>query len=187
MRKARTIVTPLLLSLGLAACGQNATTAQNAATGQPMEETATTTAQDAAITETAAVANEAAPDRAAAAATVTALPLKRGYYVSSDTPCGQSSNATTSLLRRDGIGGSRSFCEFRKIEKTGPSLYRVTEACGDLQDDAPPDVGVTIYTLTGDTAFTSKSASGWVHSARYCRQSSMSPDFRENDIGDLID
>ncbi len=138
-----------------------------------------------AIMASLAVGLAACGQGVAADATAT-LPLKRGYYVASDTPCGQASNATTVLLRRDGIGGARDFCEFRKIERAGPNTYRVTEACGDLQDQAPPEVGVTTYTLSGDTAFTSRNASGWEHSARYCAQSSMPADWRANDISDII-
>ncbi len=170
MRKSGAILTPVLLSLGLAACGQNPATTENITTETSGAETENSKAQDATI--------------AAETAKVTMLPLKRGFYVSSDTPCGQSSNATTSLLDRTGIGGSRSYCTFEKIEKTGPDTYRVTESCGDLQDDAPSETGITTYTLTGDTRFTSKNATGWEHSARYCPQASMSPDFRENDISD---
>jgi len=118
---------------------------------------------------------------------VTALPLKRGYYVASDTPCDQASNATTTLLRRDGFSGSRDFCEFKKIERTGANTYRVTEACGDVQDDAPPETSVNIYTLEGDAAFSVERESGWVHGARYCAQSSMPPEWRENDINDVTD
>lgn len=114
------------------------------------------------------------------------LPLKRGYYVADGTPCDKASNATTVLLRRDGIGGSRDFCEFKSIEVAGPNTYRVTEACEALQDDAPPEVDVATYTLMGDTRFTSKSAHGWTLSARLCPQGSMPPEWRENDISDAI-
>lgn len=164
----------------LTARGQNAATADTAS------------APDAAAIETTNTANEtaapavveAAPAKAQTA-TVTALPLKRGYYVASDTPCDQASNATTVLLRSEGIGGSRDFCDFTKIEKTGANTYRVTEACRDLQDSAPPETSINTYTLKGDTGFTSKSANGWEHSARYCAQSSMPPEWRKNDIGDV--
>lgn len=193
MSQTRSLVVPLLLAAGLAACGQNAATAENpAATEGAAEAVSGGTAG-----MTAAEANTASPNQAAAPATpeavpdkaqaapVAALPLKRGYYVASDTPCSQASNATTTLLRREGIGGARDFCEFKKIEQSGPNTFRVTEACGDLQDNVPPETSVTTYTLKGDTAFTSKSASGWEHSARYCAQSSMPPDWRANDISDV--
>ncbi|MGE8136306.1 hypothetical protein ACQKO5_22185 [Novosphingobium subterraneum] len=193
MSKTRSLVVPLLLAAGLAACGQNAATAENtAATESAVEAESGNTAGMA-----AAEANTVSPNQAAApatpkavpakaqAATIAALPLKRGYYVESDTPCGQASNATTTLLRREGIGGARDFCEFKKIEQTGPNTYRVTEACGDLQDSAPPETSTSIYTLTGDTAFTAKSEHGWERSARYCAQSTMPPDWRANDISDV--
>lgn len=193
MKKARSLVVPLLLTAGLAACGQNAATAENAAATEGATEavsggTAGITAAEASTASANQAAAPAAPEAVPAkaqTATIAALPLKRGYYVESDTPCGQASNATTTLLRREGIGGARDFCEFKKIEQTGPNTYRVTEACGDLQDNAPPETSTSIYTLTGDTAFTAKSEHGWERSARYCAQSTMPPDWRANDISDV--
>jgi hypothetical protein len=129
----------------------------------------------------------AAEPVATAVATVTALPLKRGFYVAAGTACGQASNATLSLLRSTGLGGSRDFCEFVKIEKTGESSYRVTEKCGDLQ--AGPDsefTQVATWETQGDTGFRRTSDSGWESSARYCAQSSLPDPWRENDISDLV-
>ena len=193
MSQTRSLVVPLLLAAGLAACGQNVATAENAAATEGAAEavsggTAGITAAEANTASANQAAAPAAPEAVPAkaqAATVAALPLKRGYYVESDTPCGQASNATTTLLRREGIGGARDFCEFKKIEQTGPNIYRVTEACGDLQDNAPPETSTSIYALTGDTAFTAKSEHGWERSARYCAQSTMPPDWRANDISDV--
>ncbi len=193
MSQTRSLVVPLLLAAGLAACGQNAATAENTAATEGAAEaasgnTADVTAAEASTASANQAAAPAAPEAVPAkaqAATIAALPLKRGYYVESDTPCGQASNATTTLLRREGIGGARDFCEFKKIEQTGPNTYRVTEACGDLQDSAPPETSTSIYTVTGDTAFTAKSEHGWERSARYCAQSTMPPDWRANDISDV--
>ncbi len=56
----------------------------------------------------------------AAGNSVSELPLKRGFYVASDTPCEQASNATLQLLRRDGVGGARDFCEFKQILEIAP-------------------------------------------------------------------
>lgn len=160
MSTSCSLVVPLVLAAGLAACGQRAANVAGIATA------------------------ESGPARVQAD-TISALPLRRGYYVDSDTPCSQASNATTTLLRREGIGGARDFCEFRNIEQTGPNTYRVTEACADLQDSAPPESSVTTYTLRGDTAFTSRSEHGWQRSARHCAQTSMPPDWRANDISDV--
>lgn len=115
-------------------------------------------------------------------ATIEALPLRRGYYVASDTPCGEASNATVLLLRRNGIGGARDFCEFQRIERIGPGDYRVVEACGDLRDEAPPESSVASYRLSGDEAFTIVDAHGRAFAARYCPQADMPAAFRANDI-----
>lgn len=116
---------------------------------------------------------------------VTTLPLEPGYYVASDTPCGEASNATVSLLRRTGIGGARDFCEFTTIEQTGPSIYRVTQSCQESQPGGATSVAVVTYVLSGNARFVSRSDQGWSHSARRCSQSTMPPEWRPNDIRDL--
>lgn len=122
-----------------------------------------------------------------AAAAISALPLRHGYYVDSDTPCSKASNATVSLLGRDGIAGARDFCTFEKIEQTGLRTYRVTQSCKVFQDTAPPQVSVVIYTLVDESRFASRSEQGWEYSARHCSQSSMPPQWRRNDIRDAGD
>lgn len=159
MRKAAPIAM-LMLLVGTYACGRSPTSSMHAS------------------------ATELAPTPARAAA---ALPLKRGYYVASDTPCGKASNATVLLLRRDGIGGSRHFCEFKKIQRTAVTTYRVTEACTELPSGAMPEIRVSIYTLMGDNRFTVRSTDGREFSARYCAQSRMPPEWRANDIRDVTD
>jgi len=122
----------------------------------------------------------------AAAAPVT-LPLQRGFYVASDTACEAASNATLLLFRGDGFNGSRDGCDFKTIEQTGPQNYRVTEHCADFQ--AGPDSATTQivdYRLSDSTRFTSKSNDGWERDFRYCEQSSLPEDWRDNDISDLI-
>lgn len=119
------------------------------------------------------------------APTVAQLPLQRGYYVASDTPCREASNATLLLLRRDGVGGARDFCEFVRIERVGASSYRVVEKCMDFQgSDAA--IGVSFYQIQSETRFTVTNEQGWRSSARYCEQSSLPSLWRDNDISDLI-
>lgn len=191
MSKARSLVVPLLLAAGLAACGQNAATAddsaENAAATEAPENTAApdmpvreTAAATPAAVETAAApavtkdAPAAAP--AKAAATLKSLPLKRGFYVSSDTPCAQASNATLRLVTREGINWARDVCTFRKIEKTGATSYRVTESCsGEPQ----------AYEIPNETSFTVKYDGGSESSARFCAQSSLPDPWRDNDISDV--
>lgn len=106
---------------------------------------------------------------------VATLPLEPGYYVASDTPCDKASNATVSLLRRTGIGGARDFCEFTTIEQTGPSTYRVTQSCQELQPGGATSIAVVTYVLSGHARFFSRSDQGWCHSARRCAPSTMPP------------
>lgn len=128
-------------------------------------------------------AADAAP---AEAGTVTELPLLRGFYVAADTPCDAASNATLSLLRRDGIGGARDFCGFTGIDRTGPSTYSVTASCRDLQDEGLGYITVAIYELHDEASFTATHENGWVHQARRCPQASLPEPWRAADITDVL-
>lgn len=112
---------------------------------------------------------------------VAILPLQRGYYVASDTPCAQASNATLLLLRRNGIGGARYFCEFRRIEQTGPTSYVVEEACADFQEDDAKTQYLQ-YEVVNNDRFLTKDRGVTVLDARYCAQSELPPDWRNTDI-----
>lgn len=115
------------------------------------------------------------------------LPLKRGFYVATDTPCDQASNATLQLVTSRGINGARTICMFRTIDQTGPDTYRATEDCHDIQGDKPTDVRVVTYTLKGDEQFSFRNEHGWESSVRYCPQSSLPDPWRDNDISDFIE
>lgn len=128
------------------------------------------------------------PTPAAAAAkpiTAPSLPLQRGYYVASDTPCGQASNATLQLLRRNGIGAARTICDFKAIEQTGPTGYRVRESCTELGGTTAATETVN-YEIANDRSFTARRAGGADYKARYCAQSSLPSPWRDNDIRGLI-
>lgn len=130
-----------------------------------------------AVVETVAAATAApasAPEKATA--TVKALPLRRGFYVSADTPCNQASNATLRLVTREGVNWARDICTFKKIEKTGATSYRVTDSCSDEP---------TTYEVPNETSFTVKYEGGSESSARYCAQSTLPDPWRDNDISDI--
>lgn len=114
------------------------------------------------------------------------LPLQRGYYVASDTPCGQASNATLQLLRRSGIGAARTLCEFKAIEQTGPTSYRVRESCSELGSTTAAATETVSYEIANDRSFTARRADGADYKARYCAQSSLPSPWRDNDIRGLI-
>jgi hypothetical protein len=118
--------------------------------------------------------------------TAAQLPLKRGFYVTRDTPCEAASNATLVLVREGGINGARESCDFVAIEQTGPQRYRVTRRCADLQAGAD-DTSEHVATLDvpDEVTFTSRSDSGEESQFRRCEQASLPDPWRDNDIGDL--
>ena len=133
----------------------------------------------------AGAAADAAPSTGATGERVSELPLKRGFYVASDTPCEQASNATLLLLRRDGIGGARDACDFTQIERVGATTYRVTERCADLTDPDSAETWAVTWEIPNDTSFSTEREDGWSSSARHCEQSRLPDPWRDNDISDV--
>ncbi len=123
---------------------------------------------------------------AAKAGAATGLPLKRGYYVASDTPCGSASNATLQLVRRNGIGVARMVCQFKQVEQTGAATWRVTEECREITRDDAAETSVRTYEIASDNRFKVTGPDGASWSARYCAQSSLPAPWRSNDIRDLM-
>jgi hypothetical protein len=117
---------------------------------------------------------------------VTELPLKRGFYIVSDTACGQASNATLLLVHRDGINGSRNACNFKSIEQTGPTSYRAVVVCKNIQG-GEAESSTNVYEIPAATQF-SYGAEGRDYPShfRYCEQSSLPDPWRDNDISDLL-
>lgn len=115
------------------------------------------------------------------------LPLRPGFFVASDTPCHQASNATLLLKRPGGFNGSRDYCDFSSVEQSGPHSYRVTESCGDFQGDASASTTRnTSWEIPDDRHFRSRGDSGWEREFRHCEQASLPEPWRDNDISDLI-
>lgn len=129
----------------------------------------------------------------AEARVVDALPLRRGYYVSTDTPCREASNATLHLLHEDGegYGGFTTppyYCAFGRIERTGPSSYRVEETCGDAHgDDGEPVATVSTYEIVSETRYRATREDGWQSSARRCPRRQLPSPWRDAGIGGYVD
>jgi len=191
MSRTNSFLVSVTLLAGLTtACGPNAATAEDSAKNAEATEALTEnsaaldiSASDAGAALTAeepaaaAVASASAPEKVAATNTVKSLPLKRGFYVASDTPCNQASNATLLLVTREGINGSRDVCKFTKIERSGALIYRVTDSCS---------ADTATYEIPNDTSFNVKYEGGSEKSARFCAQSSLPDPWRDNDISDII-
>jgi hypothetical protein len=116
--------------------------------------------------------------------TTHALPLQKGFYVASDTPCGEASNATLSLLLSEGLNWAREACQFTSIEEAGPRAWRITESCAEL---GSPEryTQVVEWTSIDDQQFRRVSDAGWVHEARRCPQADLPDPWRDTDLSDL--
>ncbi len=191
------LASAVLLAALISACSKNPATAEERADNAMVTEAtpANTAASATSVPGEADAANSAelnAAEKPTATTSVKTLPLKRGFYVDSDTPCGQASNATLSLLGRDGFSVSgRDFCAFKRIEKTGATSYRVTEECSSggaaWGTEEQKDTQVVTWDIANDTSIKRKNeSSGWQSSARYCAQPSLPEPWRDNDISDLI-
>ncbi len=140
---------------------------------------------------TGAAEAEAESAPASTPATITELPLDRGYYVRTDATCATASNATAALLRRQGLYWGSSFCTFQGIEQTGPNTFRTKQYCTDVRAPEPPTpipaewLTTADWVITDRTSFKFKDSEGWEHEARLCAQQSM-PDGFQRSIADLI-
>lgn len=114
------------------------------------------------------------------AETVRELPLDRGFYVRTDETCRTASMAVLAVLTREGLSWTNSACTFGKIEKTGPTTYRVVQTCDGLGETT------ATWEIKNRTSFSFKDTTGWEHAARFCAQRSLPEPWRSNDISGLI-
>ena len=81
-------------------------------------------------------------------------------------------------------------CTFKRIERAGATTYRVTEECSyggaAWGQEDQVETFTSTYEIPDGASYTVTSEDGYQTSARHCEQSAMSPEYRDNDIGDLI-
>lgn len=142
----------------------------------------------AAVLLSVAACSESAGQTAdAAAAAGPMLPLEPGFYIRDGEACGNASNATLLLLRRNGVGGSRDFCAFERIEQEGPAFYTVTLRCAGDEAFAPPGqpadpfVEDHLYEILDERSYR-VTGDGWTYEARFCPQDSLPEPWRSNTI-----
>jgi hypothetical protein len=136
--------------------------------------------RESAAASISAAASESAP------VTANDINLQRGFYVSSDVDCGDASNATLTLLRRDAIGGSREICEFADITRTGADAFRINELCSYI-DGSEPESAVVDWEILSPLSFRRSSEFGWASEYRYCEQSRLPANWHGIDLTDLLD
>lgn len=113
------------------------------------------------------------------------LPLRRGFYVSSDTDCGEASNATLALLHATGLNSAREDCSFDAIVPLGGGRYRTTDHCAVIGTGDVIGYGAD-WEVLSDRDFRRTLASGEVTRMRWCEQSSLPEAWRMIDLDAAI-
>jgi hypothetical protein len=178
-----------LIGIGmLTACGQSGSNVSEVDNSLNILDSEAVSAENAAAALSAA-SNVSVNEGDDGSVIVGGLPLRLGFYVSAATDCAGASNATITLIRRDGYSGSRYNCSFGPIQKTGAKTYRVTESCTEAEGFATREgaqTSVRTYDIADSESFSAKSDNGWGNNARFCPQSSLPEPWRTNDISDVI-
>jgi len=113
------------------------------------------------------------------------LPLQRGYFVQSDTPCQRASNATISLYNGVSFGAAHVECRKPVIRKSPDGTYQIAERCRDMQGSGGSwKTFKSSYVLKSPTEFVETTSYG-TFSFRYCKQSELPEPWSTNDLGAL--
>jgi hypothetical protein len=96
---------------------------------------------------------QASAERKRPATPTGGLPLKPGFYVNADTPCGKASFATLWNVDSTGVNIGHQTGTFSKIEKLDSNRYRVTQEVVDPRDNGSPDTTTDTYVITSPTSF----------------------------------
>lgn len=111
----------------------------------------------------------------------TELPLHAGFYVSSGTTCDKASNATLLLLKKEGIGGSRYFCNFTKISKLDIKRFDVEEECVYFQSK-DRTLNKNQYEVINTKKFIISNQGKNILIANYCSKDQLPLPWRNEDI-----
>ena len=119
---------------------------------------------------------------AAGTARADSLPIERGYYVRSDIPCQQASNATITLYNGTSFGNAHIECRKPAIRTLADGSYQITEPCRDTQGRGGPwTVFTAQYAVLSRTEVISTTPYEKA-SYRYCKQPDLPEPWRAIDL-----
>jgi hypothetical protein len=120
---------------------------------------------------------------------VAGLPLQRGYYVQGQIACGEASAPALVLHTRDGVNGNTHREKFLRIEKTGPTTYRVDTELTSVQtltsQGGQVSRWVSTYDVDSPTSYRINHPGGSTLSYRFCAQAILPEPWRSNNITDV--
>ena len=103
------------------------------------------------------------------------VPLKRGYYVSSNVPCNRASNATLSLYTGKSFGSN---CKVVSNKKINDTTYAMKSKCDERGESLSLSEKYVILSPVEYKVIYEHGAS----QSRYCEQSRLPEPWRSNDI-----
>jgi hypothetical protein len=119
---------------------------------------------------------------AATAAGADSLPIERGYYVRTDTPCQRASNATITLYNGISFGHAHVECRKPAIRRLADGSHQITEQCRDGQGRGGPWTAFTArYAVPSQTEFVGTTAYEKA-SYRRCKQSDLPEPWSTNGL-----
>lgn len=113
------------------------------------------------------------------------LPLRRGFYVTSDTACGEASNATLALLHREGLNFARADCVFTAVTPLGDARYRVTEQCAEI-GTGERYASSTDWQVLAPDSFAVGFGDSSPRTYRWCDQATLPEGWRDIDLAAAI-
>jgi hypothetical protein len=111
------------------------------------------------------------------------LPLGRGYYVNSDTPCERASNATITLFNGISFGSAHMDCRKPEVRKRADGSYQIKERCRDMQGSGgewTTLVRAIVILSQTELVMTTPYAKA---TYRYCKQSELPEPWSKIDLG----
>jgi len=118
-------------------------------------------------------------------ATAADLLLIPGYYVSSDIPCSDDSNATLQLVTRHQFNWPQQACAIAEEVLATGTVYAVAIDCEETVDFAAERLNITLD-IPDDQHYGLAFSGETPTRMRYCPQSEMPEPWRSNDLSDLI-
>ncbi len=113
------------------------------------------------------------------------LPIRRGYYVLEEVPCGQASNATLRLYDGVSFGQAHMECKAPSSKHLASGPFQITSQCRDTEGRGGPwKKLISTYKILGETKFValSEPTQG---TFRYCRQSDLPSPWDLNDLSTI--
>ena len=111
------------------------------------------------------------------------LPLQRGFYVATDTACGEASDATIILYNGTSFGAAHAQCRKWSSHKQPDGTYQVTRSCRTIDGNrSRREKTTSSYELFSHTEFAETNQFG-KFTFRHCRQSQLPSDWRVVNLG----